>query len=52
MQDLWGVLLIALGGLLAGGTVALWKTGKPVALGLAACAALAVAGGVLRLDYF
>lgn len=52
MQDLWGVLLVALGGLLAGGAIATWKDSKILAAALAACAALAVASGALRLGYF
>ncbi|GAA3976326.1 hypothetical protein FOF52_02600 [Thermobifida alba] len=47
-----GVLLIGLGGLLFGGTLSLWKTNKAIAVGLAACAVLALAAGVLRLGYF
>ncbi|GLU45937.1 hypothetical protein [Nocardiopsis ansamitocini] len=51
MSALWPVLLIVLGGLLAGGALSTWKTAKPLSVALAACAALAVAGGLLRLDY-
>ncbi|MFC7328349.1 hypothetical protein [Marinactinospora rubrisoli] len=51
MDDLWPLLLVALGGLLAGGTIALWKTSRVMSVLLAGCAALAVASGVLRLGY-
>ncbi|MDS1269358.1 hypothetical protein RIF23_03510 [Lipingzhangella sp. LS1_29] len=51
MTQVWGVLLIALGGLLAGGTFSLWRVNRAVALALAVCAALAVIAGILRLDY-
>lgn len=49
--DLWGLFLIVVGGLLAGGTISMWKRSRLVALALAACAALAVVSGALRLDY-
>lgn len=49
MTELWGLLLVVLGGFLVGGTVALWKVNKAVAVALAVCAAAAVAAGVLRL---
>ncbi|MDT0305300.1 hypothetical protein [Streptomonospora wellingtoniae] len=52
MTEVWGVLLIALGGLLAGGTVPMWKTNRALAVALAVCALLAVAAGALRLGYF
>ncbi|MBB6172389.1 Na+-translocating ferredoxin:NAD+ oxidoreductase RnfE subunit [Nocardiopsis mwathae] len=52
MQDVWAVLLIALGGLLAGGAIATWKLNKGLAAVLGLCTVLAVASGVLRLDYF
>ena len=52
MPEVWGVLLIALGGLLAGGTYSMWKTNRLLAIALGACALLAVAGGLLRLGYF
>ncbi|WP_046471637.1 hypothetical protein [Allosalinactinospora lopnorensis] len=52
MTDLWGLLLVALGGMLAGGAIAMWKFSRAAAALLAVCAALAVASGVLRLDYF
>jgi hypothetical protein len=48
---LLGVLLIGLSGLLVGGTLATWKTNRALAAGLAACAVLALAAGVLRLGY-
>ncbi|MEY9212937.1 hypothetical protein NI17_003230 [Thermobifida halotolerans] len=47
-----GVLLIGLAGLLLGGTLSIWKTNKAIAVGLAACAAVALAAGALRLGYF
>ncbi|MDA0567079.1 hypothetical protein LG943_22565 [Streptomonospora sp. S1-112] len=52
MSALWGVLLVALGGLLAGGTAALWRVNKVLAAALGACALLAVVAGALRLGYF
>ncbi|WP_017557876.1 hypothetical protein [Nocardiopsis baichengensis] len=52
MQDLWGVLLIGLGGVLAGGAISTWKNQRVLAVALGACALLAVASGVLRLGYF
>ncbi|CAM3600705.1 hypothetical protein NOGI109294_04850 [Nocardiopsis gilva] len=52
MQDMWAVLLIALGGLLFGGTIASWKMNKVLAAALGLCTVLAVASGVLRLGYF
>ncbi|QBI53930.1 hypothetical protein [Streptomonospora litoralis] len=52
MTQVWGVLLVALGGLLAGGTAALWKTNRALSVALGLCAVLAVAAGVLRLGYF
>ncbi|MBB4930991.1 hypothetical protein F4561_001811 [Lipingzhangella halophila] len=51
MDGLWAVLLIGLGGLLAGGTYAMWRANKAIAVLLAACAVLAVASGVLRFGY-
>lgn len=51
MTEVWGVLLIGLGGLLAGGTISIWRTNRTLAIILAACAAVAVLAGVLRLDY-
>ncbi|WP_155999559.1 hypothetical protein [Streptomonospora sp. PA3] len=51
MTEVWGVLLIALGGLLAGGTVPMWRVNRVLAGGLAVCALLAVAAGALRLGY-
>lgn len=48
----WGVLLLALGGFLVGGALVMWRTNRAVAVALAVCAALAVAAGALRLDYF
>ncbi|CAM4372290.1 hypothetical protein GCM10009799_07750 [Nocardiopsis rhodophaea] len=52
MQDVWAVLLIALGGLLLGGAIATWKTNKALTALLGLCTVLAVASGVLRLGYF
>lgn len=49
MADLWAVALMGLGGLLVGGTYALWRASTVLAVLLAVCAALAVASGVLRL---
>ncbi|WP_181874330.1 hypothetical protein [Marinitenerispora sediminis] len=51
MDGLWPVLLIALGGLLAGGAFSLWKVNKVISVLLGGCAALAVASGALRLGY-
>src|SRR5690606_28845182 len=52
MQDLWAVLLIALGGLLLGGAISTWKNLRLLAAVLAVCAVLAAASGSLRLGYF
>ncbi|MDA2810699.1 hypothetical protein O4J56_08640 [Nocardiopsis sp. RSe5-2] len=52
MQDLWGVLLIGLGGLLAGGALSTWKQQRVLSVVLGVCALMAVASGVLRLGYF
>lgn len=49
--DLWGIALVVLGGFLAGGAYAMWKVNRPLAAALAACTALAVVSGVLRLGY-
>lgn len=49
---LWGIALIVLGGFLAGGAYALWRVNRSLAVVLAGCTALALASGVLRLDYF
>jgi hypothetical protein len=49
---MWGLLLVVLGGFLAGGAIALWRTSRPMAVALGLCAAIAVVAGVLRLDYF
>ncbi|MFC3998595.1 hypothetical protein ACFOVU_21905 [Nocardiopsis sediminis] len=51
MEDLGAILLLALGGILAGGTYSMWKVNVYIAVALALCAVLAVAGGVLRLGY-
>ncbi len=40
---------MAVGGFLVGGAISLWKTSRPLAGSLGACAALAVAAGALRL---
>ncbi|WP_198659086.1 hypothetical protein [Nocardiopsis sp. FIRDI 009] len=50
--DLWALFLVVLGGFLIGGAYSLWKVNRIVAVALGACAALAVASGVLRLGYF
>ncbi|KIH98624.1 membrane protein [Streptomonospora alba] len=52
MSEMWGVALVALGGLLVGGTVSAWKSSRALAAALAVCALLAVAAGALRLGYF
>ncbi len=53
-----GALLIVVGGFLLGGSYSVWqqangegrtRRGRVVAVALAVCAALAVAGGILRL---
>ncbi|MEU3308702.1 hypothetical protein ACWGSK_24270 [Nocardiopsis sp. NPDC055551] len=49
--DLWGLLLIILGGFLAGGVYAMWHRSRSVAIGLAVCVVLAIAFGALRLGY-
>jgi hypothetical protein len=49
---MWGLLLVVLGGFLAGGTIALWRTSRPMAAVVGVCAVIAVAAGVLRMDYF
>ncbi|MFC4561395.1 hypothetical protein ACFO4E_05975 [Nocardiopsis mangrovi] len=66
MEHLGAILLLALGGLLAGGAYSFWtgagaadqgaergrtRTGRYIAAGLALCAVLSAAGGVLRLGY-
>ncbi|WP_227838547.1 hypothetical protein [Nocardia aurantia] len=43
------LLLIALAGFLLGGTYTLWKTTRPLAVALGACAVLAAVGGVIWL---
>ncbi|NYH50946.1 MULTISPECIES: hypothetical protein [Nocardiopsis] len=50
--DLWGILLVVLGGFLAGGAYTVWRANRTIAVALGACAVLAVASGVLRLGYF
>ncbi|GAB3500386.1 hypothetical protein [Nocardiopsis coralliicola] len=52
MESIWGIALVALGGVLAGGAYSTWGRSRVLAAALGACAALAVAGGVLRLGYF
>lgn len=49
-EELWGVLLLALGGLLTGGVIAMRRTSRVVAFGLALAAVLAVAWGLLVLS--
>ena len=49
--DLWGLLLIVLGGFLAGGVYALWSKNRLIAVALAGCVVLAVVSGALRLGY-
>lgn len=44
--DVTIILLLALAGFLFGGAYSLWKTSRPVAIGLAVCGVLAVVGGV------
>ena len=44
-----GVLLVALGGFLVGGTLSVWRRSPVFAGLLALAAAIAIAGGVLRL---
>ncbi|SIO89300.1 hypothetical protein [Nocardiopsis sp. JB363] len=50
--DLWGLILIVLGGFLAGGVYAMWHKSRMVAIGLAGCVVLSIAFGALRLGYF
>jgi hypothetical protein len=52
MGDIGAILLIALGGLLAGGAVSRWKAGRLLSAALWVCGLVAVAAGVLRLGYF
>ncbi|MFW6639828.1 hypothetical protein ACOALZ_07245 [Nocardiopsis algeriensis] len=52
MDDMWGLLLIVLGGFLGGGAYTMWRMNKFVAVALAGCTVLAVVSGVLRLGYF
>ncbi|GAA3743415.1 hypothetical protein [Salinactinospora qingdaonensis] len=51
-QPMWALLLIALSGLLLGGAITTWRASKLLAVALGACAALALAAGVLRSGYF
>ncbi|HLS77939.1 MAG TPA: hypothetical protein VK083_14235 [Nocardia sp.] len=44
--DVTMILLLALAGFLLGGAYSLWKTSRPLAVGLAACGLLAAAGGL------
>lgn len=50
MSEVLSVLLLLLGGFLVGGAFASWKNSRLLAVLLVALAALAVAGGVLRLN--
>ncbi|MFG1790261.1 hypothetical protein [Nocardia altamirensis] len=43
--DVTVILLFALAGFLLGGAYTTWKTARPLSIGLAVCAALAIAGG-------
>ncbi|MFD0773818.1 hypothetical protein ACFQZ2_07760 [Streptomonospora algeriensis] len=52
MSEVWGVALVALGGLLAGGAFSMWKVNRALSAALAVCALLAAAAGALRLGYF
>jgi len=45
--DLTMILLLALAGFLFGGAYSLWKTSRPVAIGLAVCGVLAAAAGLI-----
>ncbi|GGL27791.1 hypothetical protein [Nocardia jinanensis] len=47
--DVAVVLLFTLAGFLIGGAYTLWKTARPVSIGLGICAVLAAAGAVLWL---
>ncbi|MBF6183550.1 hypothetical protein [Nocardia otitidiscaviarum] len=44
------ILLLALAGFLLGGVYSTWKTARPLAIALGACAALAVAGAILWMN--
>ncbi|MBF6357337.1 hypothetical protein IU449_22785 [Nocardia higoensis] len=44
--DVTMMLMLALAGFLLGGAYSLWKTSRPLAIGLAACGALAAAAGL------
>ena len=50
--DLWGLVLIVLGGFLAGGVVALWNKSRMLSGAMAGCVVLAIVYGALRLGYF
>lgn len=50
--DIWGLVLLVLGGFLAGGVYALWRINRGLAVALGACVVLAAASGIMRLGYF
>ncbi|GAA4905761.1 hypothetical protein [Streptomonospora salina] len=52
MTEVWGVALVALGGLLVGGAVSAWKSSRALAAALAVCALPAAGAGALHLGYF
>ncbi|MBF6211152.1 hypothetical protein IU433_06340 [Nocardia puris] len=45
--DVTMIVLLALAGFLLGGAYSMWKTARPVAIGLASCGLLAVAGALV-----
>ncbi|MFE3058898.1 hypothetical protein [Nocardia sp. NPDC059239] len=46
-SDVTVIVLLALAGFLLGGAYSLFKTSRPLAIGLAVCGVLAAAGAVL-----
>ncbi|NHD17083.1 MULTISPECIES: hypothetical protein [Actinopolyspora] len=49
MRDFLPIFLLAFAGFLAGGTYAMWKTARGLAVVLAVAALVALAGGLLWL---
>ncbi|GAB4589603.1 hypothetical protein [Nocardia sp. NPDC127526] len=48
-SDVIVVLLLALAGFLLGGAYSLWKSTRPLAIGIGVCGVLALAGAILYL---
>ncbi|MET7770769.1 hypothetical protein [Nocardia sp. NPDC005366] len=44
--DVTVIILLALSGFLLGGAYSLWKTARPLAIGLAVCGVLAAGGAI------